>query len=119
MKNPVPNSPFAIRPLSPLAVPKYEDNVRFIIESINVETEYLQTRGFKLPQGQCNVKIERAMFYTKMAGILDGAGGAACHLCTATREQLKVKNIIQHGFPINRSIQLATEIFLDVDEDEF
>ena len=77
------------------------------------------THGFQLPQGQCNVKIERAMFDTKMAGILDGAGGAACHLCTATREQLKDKHIIQHGFPINRSIQLAREIFLEVDEDKF
>ena len=54
-----------------------------------------------------------------MAGILDGAGGAACHLCTATREQLKDKHIIQHGFPINRSIQIAREIFLEVDEDEY
>ena len=89
------------------------------MESINVETEYLQTHRFQLPQGQCNVKIERAIFVTKMAGILDGAGGAACHLCTATREQLKDKHIIQHGFPINRSIQLARVIFLEVDEDEF
>ena len=54
-----------------------------------------------------------------MAGILDGAGGAACHLCTATREQLTSKYLVQHGFPINRSVQLAREIFLEVDEDEF
>ena len=53
-----------------------------------------------------------------MAGILDGAGGAACHLCTATKAQLKDKHLIQHGFPINRSIQLAREFFLEVDEDE-
>ena len=54
-----------------------------------------------------------------MAGILDGTGGAACHLCTATKAQLKDKHLIQHGFSINRSIQLAREIFLEVDEDEF
>ena len=89
------------------------------MESINVETEYLQTHGFQFPQGHCNVKIERAMFDTKMAGILDGAGGAACHLCIVTREQLKDKHIIQHGFPINRSIQPAREISLEVDEDDF
>ena len=46
------------------------------MESINVETEYLQTHGFQLPQGQCNVKIERAMFDTRLAGILEGACGA-------------------------------------------
>ena len=75
-KKPVLNSPFAIRPLSLLAVPENEDNVCFLMESINVETEYLQTHGFQLPQGQCNVKIERAMFDTKLAGILEGACGA-------------------------------------------
>ena len=94
-KNPVPNSPFVARPLSLLAVPENEDNVRFLMESINVETDSLQTHGFQLPKGQCNVKIERAIFDTMMAGILDGAGGAARHLCTATREQLKDKHIIQ------------------------
>ena len=74
------------------------------MESINVETEYVQTNGFQLPQGKYNVIIERAMFDTKMAGILDGAGGAgraACHLCTATRGQLTDKHLIQHGSPIN------------------
>ena len=40
-------------------------------------------------------------------------------MCTATKAQLKDKHLIQHGFPINRSIQLAREIFLEVDEDEF
>ena len=64
------------------------------------------------------MRIERTMFDTNMAGILDGAGGAACHLCTATKAQLKDKHLIQHGFPINRSIQLAREFFLEVDEDE-
>ena len=74
-KNPVPNSPFAVRPLSLFAVSENEKNVRFLMESINVETEYVQTNGFQLPQGKCNVIIELAMFDTKMAGILDGAGG--------------------------------------------
>ena len=83
------------------------------MESIDVGREYLQTHGFQLPQGQCNVKIELAMFDTKMAGILNGAGGAACHLFTSTREQLKDKHIIQHWLPINRNIQLAREIFLN------
>ena len=118
-KNPVPNSPFAVRPLSLFAVPENENNVRFLMDRINVETEYIQANGFQLPQGKCDVRIERAMFDTKMAGILDGAGGAACHLCTATREQWTDKHLIQHGFPINRSIQQAREIFLEVDEDEF
>ena len=43
-KNPLPNSPYAVRPLSLFAVPENEDNVRFLMESINIETEYLQTR---------------------------------------------------------------------------
>ena len=118
-ENPVPNSTSAVRPLSLFAVPENENNVRFLMENINFETEYLQKNGFQLPHGKCNVRIERSMFDTKMTGILDGAGGAACHLCTATKAQLKDKHLIQHGFPINRSIQLAREIFLEVDEDEF
>ena len=112
-ENPVPNSPFAVHPLSIFAVSENENNVRFLMESINFETEYLQKNGFQLPHRKCNVRIERSMFDTKMAGILDGVGGAACHLCTATKAQLKDKHLIQNGFPINRSIQLAREIFLE------
>ena len=89
------------------------------MDRINVETEYIQANGFQLPQGKYDVRINHAMFDTKMAAILDGAGGAACHLYTATREQLTDKHPIQHGFPINRGIQQAREIFLEVDGDEF
>ena len=49
-----------------------------------------------------------------MAGILDVSGGAACYLYTATKEQLTVILLIQYAFPINRSIQQAREIFLEV-----
>ena len=96
-----------------------ENNVRFLMENIIVETEHIQEHGLQLPQGKCNVKIERAMFDIKMTSILDDVGGAACHLCTATREQLTDRYIIQQGFPINRAIQQARDIFLEVDEDEF
>ena len=40
------------------------------------------------------MRIERTMFDTKMAGILDGAGEAAYHLCTAIKSQLKDKHLI-------------------------
>ena len=92
-ENPVPNSPFAVRPLSLFAVPENENNVRFLMESINFKTEYLQKNGFQLPPGSVKSSIKKA--------------------------QLKDKHLIQHGFPINRSTQLAREIFLEVDEDEF
>ena len=96
-----------------------DNNVRFLMENINVETEHIQEHGLQLPQGKCNVKIERSMFDTKMAGILDAAGGSACQLCTATREQVTDRYLIQQGFPINRTIQQARDIFLEVEEDEF
>ena len=34
------------------------------MDRINVETEYIQANGFQLPQGKCDVRIERAMFDT-------------------------------------------------------
>ena len=67
-KNPVPNSPFAVRPFSSFAVSKNE-NVCFQIERINVETEYIQADSFQLPQGNFHMRIERVMFNTKMSGI--------------------------------------------------
>ena len=54
-----------------------------------------------------------------MTATLDGAGGASCHLCTSTREQLKDVDLVQHGFPINRFIDSALQIFEEVNEDEF
>ena len=50
-KNHVPNSPFVVRPLSLFAVPENEDNVRFLMENFNFETEYIQTNEFELQQG--------------------------------------------------------------------
>ena len=66
-----------------------------------------------------NVDITRCLFDIKMAAILDGAGGGSCHLCTLTKEQLHDIDLIQQGFPINRSIEAANQIFNEIDEDEF
>ena len=63
--------------------------------------------------------MARAMFDGKMSSILDGAGGAHCHLCTATKKELSDKYLISHGFPINRSIESFKEIFNEADENEF
>ena len=51
------------------------------------------------------------MFDGKMGGLLSGAGGAHCQLCTATFKQLHDLELIREGFPINRSISAAKEIF--------
>ena len=72
-----------------------------------------------LAAGKVNVDITRCLFDTKMAAILDGAGGASCHLCTSTKEQLNDIELIQQGFPINRSIDSANQIFDGMDEEEF
>ena len=50
---------------------------------------------------------------------MDGAGGASCHLCTATESQIKSLEWVESGFPINRFIKDAHEIFNEVDEEEF
>ena len=51
--------------------------------------------------------------------MLSGAGGANCQLCTATFGELKDLELVRCGFPINRTILSAKELFNSVDVDEF
>ena len=53
-----------------------------------------------------------------MAGILSGAGGASCQLCTATHSGLKDREIVIEGFPINRHISDAIEMFGELEDSE-
>ena len=87
--------------------------------TINAESKFLQTTGIQLKAGKVIVNITRYLFDTKMAAILDGAGGAPSHLCTCTRNQLKDIDLIKQGIPINRSINSEIEIFAEVDEEDF
>ena len=77
--------------------------------------------GVSLSEGQgvVKVKVIRSMFDSKMAGILSGSGGAHCLLCTANFKQLHDIELIRDGFPINRSISAAKEIFAAVNKEEF
>ena len=79
----------------------------------------MQENGILLSQGLVKIKLLRTMFDGKMAGILSGAGGAHCQLCTATFEQLHDVELIRDGYPINRSITAAKELFQSVNEEEF
>ena len=63
--------------------------------------------------------MRRTMFDGKMSKLLSGAGGASCQLCTVTHAQLKDLELIRSCFPINRQIQDAIAIFIDVDKEEF
>ena len=119
-KNPSPNSPFTIRPVALLALGENRDNVEYLMDStINRETKFLELNGVMLAAGKVNVDITRCLFDTKMAAILDGAGGVSCHLCTSTKDQLNDIELIQQGFPINRSIDSANQIFDEMNEEEF
>ena len=118
--NTLPNSHFQIRPIALIAMKESEANVRFLMESyINPETKIIEQEGIDLPQGFVNVKMYRSMFDGKMSGILTGAGGAKCQLCTATFEELHDIELVRSGFPINRTISAARDIFASVDKDEF
>ena len=55
----------------------------------------------------------------KMAKLLDGAGGSSCQLCTASKCQLKDLYFVRTGYPINRTISSAKQIFDEVDPEEF
>ena len=86
---------------------------------INPETNLIEQEGIELPQGLIKVKVLRSMFNGKMSGILSGAGGAKCQLCTATFKDLHDVELVRSGFPINRTVSAAREIFCSVNNDEF
>ena len=46
-----------------------------------------------------------------MSGILTGAGGAKCQSRTATFAELHGIELVRSGFPINRTISAARDIF--------
>ena len=56
---------------------------------INPEVNSIEQDGLQLLQGMVQAKIIRSMLDGKMSGILSGAGGAHCQLCTANLRQLK------------------------------
>ncbi|KAI6658815.1 hypothetical protein LOD99_15140 [Oopsacas minuta] len=54
-----------------------------------------------------------------MAILLGGGGGASRDLCTTSDEEIKSINWVSSGFPINRLISDAWQLFDDVSEDDF
>ena len=97
-----------------------EENVRHLMETnINSFMSELQENGIPFPAGIIRVKMIRSMFDGKIAGILSGAGGAHCQLCTANFKELHYVELIGDGFPINRSISAAREHFETVNKEEF
>ena len=76
-----------------------------MLDIINSDTEQMQNEGFYI-DNDLHVKVEvaRSMFDGNMTVILSGAGGKCCQLCTATFNQLKDRDLIIQGFPINRHI---------------
>ena len=86
---------------------------------INLEIELMKSEGFSLGDNQkVHVNIVRSMFDGKMSAILSGAGGASCQLCTATHNELKDRELIIEGFPINRHITDAIQLFGEIEDNE-
>ena len=54
-----------------------------------------------------------------MAGLLDGACGASCHLCTTTDSHIKSLEWPRSGFLINRLISDARQLFEEVGEEDY
>ncbi|KAI6650613.1 hypothetical protein LOD99_7663 [Oopsacas minuta] len=86
---------------------------------INPEVTTIEKDGLELPYGNVRVKILRTMFDVKMSGILSGAGVASCQLCTASFAELTDLELVRSGFPINRTITSAKEIFSIVDTENY
>ena len=86
---------------------------------INPEVKVIENEGLHFLQGTVQTKIIRSMLDGKMSGILSGAGGAHCQLCTANLDEIKDLEIVRGGFPINRNISDAIDLFNFVDKDEF
>ena len=115
--NPTPNSQFQIRPIALLAAKEKRHLMDTYINPF--VSELLNGVSLSEGQGVVKVKVIRSMFDSKMAGILSGSGGAHCLLCTANFKQLHDIELIRDGFPINRSISAAKEIFAAVNKEEF
>ena len=118
--NNIPNSQFGVRPVLLTAQKESISNVKFIMEKIiNPEVNTIEQLGLQFPKGHVHVKIIRSMLDGKMCGILSGAGGAHCQLCTAGIKDLKDIEMVRAGFPINRHISDAKELFGYVDKDDY
>ena len=103
-----------------MAQKENEENVKFLMDvMINPEVDSIALEGILLLRGLLKVAFLPTMIDDKMSGILSGAGGAHCQLCTANKSELKDLEIVRNGFPINRSITSAKDIFSIVDEEEF
>ena len=89
-KNNSPNSSFDVRPFVLLFQKECFENVKFIMTNFNnPEASVIEQEGIQFPKGVVHVKIIRSMLDGKMSGFLSGAGGAACQLCTAHKQELK------------------------------
>ena len=53
-----------------------------------------------------------------MAAILSGVGGASCQMCIATHNDLKDWDLVLNGFPINKIITDAIDLFSHIDDIE-
>ena len=120
-KNPVPNSPFSIRPIALLALPENLANVSFLMKTmINEETDVIEKNGLDLINGHhATIDILRTQLDGKMANILSGAAGASCQFCTATFKEIHDVDLVSDGFPINRFISDAKVLFQEVNEEKF
>ena len=65
------------------------------------------------------VEIVPTQFDSKMAKLLSGAGGRQRQLCTALFSQIHDKEFVREGFPINRFIRDAKNLFEEVKDKEF
>ncbi|KAI6658821.1 hypothetical protein LOD99_15166 [Oopsacas minuta] len=84
---------------------------------INPETDQMKDQGFYFADDKhIFVDVVRSMLDGKMASILSGAGGASCQLCTATQKELKDRDLILQGYPINRNISDAIELFGELED---
>ena len=54
----------------------------------------------------------------KIAAILPGAEDANCKMCTATHDNLKDRDLVVDGFPINRTITDAIQLFGELEDVE-
>ncbi|KAI6661408.1 hypothetical protein LOD99_13279 [Oopsacas minuta] len=121
-KNNCPNSPFSQRPIFLLAATDNHDNIRQIMKDIiNPETDQMRDQGFYFADDKhIFVDVVQSMFDGKMASILSGAGGSSCQLCTATQKELKDRESILLGYPINRNISDAIQLFGELEDiDDF
>ena len=126
-RNKKPNSPFTLRPIYLIREKESDkDLLNEVITTTDAARIKLNNQGLvvrcKIDEQDlavdCGVDIVDSMKDVKLKTMVSGAGGADCQLCDTQQDEWLDKAKIETGFPINRSAQENTQIYVALYSEE-